>query len=314
MRSGLASGDFASIGECMVELSPTGDGLYRQGFAGDTLNTAWYVRALVSQVGRKVRYVSAVGTDALSETMLGFLSDAGIDTGSIARIDDRTVGLYLITLVGAERSFTYWRNSSAARRLAADTERLRRALDGVGTAYLSGITLAILEPEDRARLLSVLTDFRKNGGEVVFDPNIRPRLWSDRETMARVTTDGYRAATIALPTFPDEADLYGDASPGDTANRIAALGVREVAVKNGPDPVFLRVAGDADATIAARTEVQPIDTTGAGDSFNGGYIAARLAGRSPIEAATLGHAIAARVIRHRGALAPFAAVADLATF
>ncbi len=314
MRNGLASGDFASIGECMVELSPTGDGLYRQGFAGDTLNTAWYVRALTSQAGRKVRYVSAVGSDALSDTMLGFLSDAGIDTGSITRIADRTVGLYLITLVGAERSFTYWRRDSAARRLASDRERLKAALDGVGTAYLSGITLAILEPEDRVRLLSVLTDFRRDGGEVVFDPNIRPRLWSDRETMARVTTDGYRVATIALPTFPDEADVFGDASPSDTADRIAALGVREVAVKNGPDPVFLRVRGEPDTTIAALTEVQPIDTTGAGDSFNGGYVAARLAGRSPGEAAKLGHAVAARVIRHRGALAPFASVADLAVF
>lgn len=314
MRTGLVSGDFASIGECMVELAPTDNGFYRQGFAGDTLNTAWYVRGLTQGSGRKVRYVSAVGTDGLSETMLGFLSDAGIDTGSVARIDDRTVGLYLITLVGAERSFTYWRQNSAARRLASDRERLRTALDGVGTAYLSGITLAILEPEDRVRLLSVLSAFRNSGGDVVFDPNIRPRLWSDREIMAKVTTDGYRSATIALPTFPDEADLYGDASPRDTADRIAGLGVGEIVVKNGPEPVLLRVAGKPDAAVPALTEIQPIDTTGAGDSFNGGYIAARLAGRSPFDAATLGHSVAARVIRQRGALAPFSAVADLNVF
>ena len=310
----LTSGDFASLGECMVELAPTGEGLYQQGFAGDTLNTAWYVRGLTEKGARKVRYVSAVGTDALSDSLIAFLSNAGIDTRSVARIDDRTVGLYLITLVGAERSFTYWRNTSAARRLAADIGRLERTLDGVGVAYLSGITLAIVEPADRARLLSVLATFREGGGEVVFDPNIRPRLWTDRETMARVTTDGYRAATIALPTFPDEADLYGDGSPGDTADRIVALGVREVVVKNGPEPALLRLAGKPDISVPALTEVRPIDTTGAGDSFNGGYIAARLAGRSPFEAATLGHAIAARVIRHRGALAPFAAFADLNVF
>ena len=314
MRNGLASGDFASIGECMVELAPTGEGLYRQGFAGDTLNTAWYVLGLTSQGARKVRYVSAVGTDALSETMLGFLSEAGIDTRSVQRLEGRTVGLYLITLYGAERSFTYWRKDAAARRLASDASQLKLAFEGVGTAYLSGITLAILEPEDRARLLSALAAFRADGGEVVFDPNIRPRLWTDRETMARVTTEGYRAATIALPTFPDEADLYGDATPGDTASRVAALGVREVVVKNGPEPVLLRVAGEPDVIVPALTEVQPLDTTGAGDSFNGGYIAARLAGRSPFEAATLGHAVAARVICHRGALAPFTAVADLAVF
>ena len=97
------------MGECMVELAPTGDGLYRQGFAGDTLNTAWYVRGLTSAGPHKVRYVSAVGTDALSDSLLAFLSGNGIDTGSVARLGDRTVGLYLITLTGAERSFTYWR-------------------------------------------------------------------------------------------------------------------------------------------------------------------------------------------------------------
>jgi len=308
---GLASGDFASIGECMVELAPTGDGLYRQGFAGDTLNTAWYVRGLMPDGGRQVRYVSAVGRDALSDSLLAFLSDNGIDTGAVARLDDRTVGLYLITLAGAERSFTYWRAQSAARRLASDPERLRGALDGVGTAYLSGITLAILEPADRARLLSILADVRADGGEVVFDPNIRPRLWTDRETMARVTTEGYRVATIALPTFPDEADVYGDGAPSATADRIAALGVREIVVKNGAEPALLRVAGQPDLLSPALTEVQPIDTTGAGDSFNGGYIAARLAGRRPADAVALGHAVAALVIRHRGALAPFAAFANL---
>jgi 2-dehydro-3-deoxygluconokinase len=311
---GLASGDFASVGECMVELAPTGDGLYRQGFAGDTLNTAWYVRGLMPDGGRKVRYVSAVGRDALSDSLLAFLSDNGIDTAAVARLSDRTVGLYLITLAGAERSFTYWRTHAAARCLASDPARLRAALDGVGTAYLSGITLAILEPDDRVRLFSILADFRADGGEVVFDPNIRPRLWDDGQTMARVTTEGYLAATIALPTFPDEADVYGDGSPRETADRIAALGVREVVVKNGPEPALLRVAGEPDLFVPALTEVQPIDTTGAGDSFSGGYIAARLAGRSPFEAATLGHAVAARVIRHRGALAPFTAVADLAVF
>ncbi len=310
----LTLGDFASIGECMVELAPTGDGLFRQGFAGDTLNTAWYVRGLTRRGTRKVRYVSAIGTDALSESMLSFLSDAGIDTRSIIRLDDRTVGLYLITLVGAERSFTYWRNNSAARRLASDVERLKVGLDGAGTAYLSSITLAILEPEDRLRLLSVLAAFRSGGGEVIFDPNVRPRLWSDRETMARVTTEGYKVASIALPTFPDEADLYGDHTLSDTADRIAALGVREVVVKNGPEPALLRLAGEPDISAPALTEVKPIDTTGAGDSFNGGYIAARLAGRSPEEAVRLGHAVAARVIRHRGALAPFEAFADLSVF
>ena len=301
--------DVASIGECMVELAPAGNGLYRQGFAGDTLNTAWYIKALSSETCR-VRYVSAVGEDALSDQLIAFLNENGIDTTAVARDPTRTIGLYLITLAGAERSFTYWRSDSAARHLASDRGRLAAALTGFGTAYLSGITLAILEEADRQTLFSVLAEFRQGGGAVVFDPNIRPRLWPDRNTLVRVTTEGYRAATIALPTFSDEAELFGDRTPGDTAERMVALGVGEVAVKNGPEPVLVRTVGSADALVPALTEVEPIDTTGAGDSFNGGYIAARLAGHAPTKAARLGHKVAAQVIRHRGALVPFATLAN----
>ncbi len=303
-------GDIASIGECMVELAPAGGGLFQQGFAGDTLNTAWYLRALLPRETRKVRYVSAVGTDAISEAMLAFLADHGIDTGSIARLPDRTVGLYLITLDGAERSFSYWRSVSAARQLAADQARLAAALDGVAVAYLSGITLAILDPESRGRLFEVLSDLRRRGGAVVFDPNIRPRLWDSAATMAEVITRGYRASTIALPTFPDDAALYGDASPHETARRIADLGVREIAVKDGGNPALVWV--DGNTTMVPPSQVaRAIDTTGAGDSFNGGYLAARVAGRSPLEAARLGHDVAGRVICERGALAPMPLFTDL---
>lgn len=305
-------GDVASIGECMVEMASSGDdGLYRQGFAGDTLNTAWYVRALTCPAKRAVRYVSAVGNDGISERMLTFLEDNGIGTSSVARLADRTVGLYLITLDGAERSFTYWRSTSAAKKLAADPAFLASALDGAGLAYFSGITLAILEPEDRAKLFSVLADFRARGGEVAYDPNIRPRLWADRNTMATVITEGYSAATIALPTFPDDADLFGDTTPAATLDRLASLGVREIVVKDGAEPSWVR-ANDRDTKVPALNVATPVDTTGAGDSFNGGYIAARLAGRTPAEAAAHGHAVAARVICHRGALVDMPLFADLA--
>lgn len=309
-QTGYLAGDIASIGECMVEMAPDADGLYRQGFAGDTLNTAWYIRALTSPERRKVRYVSAVGTDALSQRMTDFLENNGLDPQAIARIPDRTLGLYLITLDGAERSFTYWRKDAAARLLASDVDRLRATLDGVGLAYFSGITLAILTPEDRQRLFSMLAHFRKGGGEVAFDPNIRPRLWPDRATMAEATAQGYKAATIALPTFPDDAELFGDGSPQATAERIAALGPREIIVKDGANPALVRM-DTAERFIPVAHGDRPIDTTGAGDSFNGGYLAGRSAGLDGVAATELAHKVAARVICVRGALAPMSMFDDL---
>ncbi|MCM5557107.1 sugar kinase [Pleomorphomonas sp. JP5] len=302
---------FASIGECMVELAPQAGGLYQRGFAGDTLNTAWYLRALLDRGKSLVKYVTGVGSDALSDEMVDFIASAGIDTSAIDRVAGRTVGLYLITLNGAERSFTYWRNESAAKLLASVSTRLDAALADVDVAYFSGITLAILSSEHRRALFAALAKVRARGGEVVFDPNLRPRLWPDPSTMAAAIIEGYRAATIALPTSPDDAELYGDADAIGTADRIAALGVREVVVKAGAEPTLVR-AGGLDAWVAAERVDRPVDTTGAGDSFNAGYLAARLAGgRSPAEAVRHGHAVAARVIQARGALIDMNLVADL---
>ncbi|WP_370677968.1 sugar kinase [Pleomorphomonas sp. PLEO] len=302
---------FASIGECMVELAPQASGLYRRGFAGDTLNTAWYLRALLDRRESLVKYVTGAGTDTLSDEMVRFIADAGIDTSAIERIADRTVGLYLITLHGAERSFTYWRNESAAKLVASVGARLDAALADVEVVYFSGITLAILSSEHRRTLFMSLAKVRARGGVVVFDPNLRPRLWPDRSTMAAAIIEGYRAATIALPTSPDDADLYGDADAVGTADRISALGVAEIVVKAGADPTLVR-AGGVDSWVAAERVDQPVDTTGAGDSFNAGYLAARLAGgRSPAEAARHGHAVAARVIQARGALIDMNLLADL---
>lgn len=302
---------FASIGECMIEFAPTENGLYRRGYAGDTLNTAWYVRALIRGEENRVRYVTALGTDAASEQMRAFLSRQVIDTSGIASIPDRTVGLYMITLTGAERSFSYWRSNSAARLLAADTGRLNAALADISFVYFSGITLAILEPADRFRLLDALEVVRQRGGTVAYDPNIRPRLWSDSATMRTAITDGYRSATIALPTFPDEADVFGDRTPLETIERIASIGVPEIVVKDGAEPCVLRAGGEIHQ-VPPQPVHSPVDTTGAGDSFNGGYLAGRMTGKNPMAATRLGHAVAARVIQHRGALIDMTVLSDLA--
>ena len=299
--------NFASIGECMVELSSTGEGLYRRGFAGDTLNTAWGVRALADPSELDVRYVTCVGDDKLSDDLVGFIDGAGIGTGSIRRVPARTVGLYMITLDGYERSFTYWRDTAAARLLAENPDALAAALADVDCVYLSGITLAILSPEHRRNLLDVLAGVRARGGMIAFDGNVRLRLWPNVDAMRAGLEAGYRASTIALPTFPDEQAIFNDVSAEVCAIRIAGYGVPEVVVKDGADPCTLWFDGAAHVVPAVKVE-QPTDTTGAGDSFNAGYLAARLSGASPIEAAKLGHRVASRVICSPGALIDMAAL------
>jgi 2-dehydro-3-deoxygluconokinase len=299
----MARTGIVSIGECMLELSGKGGDDWRLGFAGDTLNTLWALRALTGSE-RTANYISAFGDDPFSKDQIAFFKANGIGIGESPIIPGAHPGLYAITLTGAERSFTYWRNDSAARQLASDPARLAKSLENQALVYFSGITLAILEPAAREVLFDAVSAARKAGSLIAFDANYRPRLWKTPEDARAAIGEALSVTDIALPTFPDEQSLYGDASPEATADRLATAGVREIVVKNGELPASICHAGKLESLAAVHVQ-SPVDTTGAGDSFNGSYLAARLAGLSPVDATRKAHAVAAAVVQVRGALAPF---------
>ncbi|WEF24824.1 sugar kinase [Paracoccus sp. S3-43] len=290
-----------SIGEAMVELGQADQpGLWRLGIAGDTLNTAWYLRRLLG-ADSQVDYLTRVGTGAFSQRMLDFLAAEGIGTAHIGRDPDREIGLYAISLKDGERSFAYWRDTSAARRLADDPAVLDAALEGAAVAYVSGITVAILPSEGRANLRAALTRARAAGTRVVFDPNLRPRLWADAATMRQGISDAAAGADLVLPSFDDEATHFGDADPQATVARYLALGAGQVVVKNGGGPI--RFGGrDGCGAVTDLVPEAPVDSTAAGDSFNAGYLAAWLTGADCAAAIAAGHALSRKVIGHRGAL------------
>ncbi|WEX11454.1 sugar kinase [Chelativorans sp. AA-79] len=299
----MKAGGVASVGECMLELSGGRDDNWRMGHAGDTFNTLWAIRALTSDT-TPADYVSAFGDDPFSGQQKDFFAKHGIGTAASPVIPGRRPGLYAITLTGAERSFTYWRADSAARLLADDERELQKSLHNRELIYFSGITLAILEDAARETFFSVLHDVRREGSRIAFDPNYRPRLWSSPEAARVAFETALGSSDIALPTFPDEAALYDDADPEATARRIRQAGVGEIVVKNGSEPTLLSSEGKETSIPALHVET-PVDTTGAGDSFNGAYLAARLAGDAPETAARRAHRVAAAVIQVYGALAPF---------
>ncbi len=290
------------VGEAMLEFAPVGDGLYRRGFAGDTLNTCWHVAGLLGERGR-VGYYTAVGKDAVSDELVAFIASGGLDTSRIARDPARTLGLYVISLDGAERSFSYWRDQSAARRLADDPARLDAALAGCGLIHVSGITLAIIGPEGRTNLLAALARARSTGAVVSFDPNARPRLWGSVDELRRAARETMEITDIALPSFDDEQKFWGDANSEATIERLAALGVDEIVVKNGADDIAFGV-GARRAKLPTPKVEGVKDTTGAGDAFNAGYLAARLSGLDVAASCRFGQCVAAEVICCYGALAP----------
>ncbi len=289
-----------SVGECMVELSPDGPSRYRQGFAGDTFNTAWYLRRLLPAPWR-VGYATCLGEDALSDEMLRFIKSSGIETENIRRLPGLTVGIYMIHLAAGERTFTYWREQSAARHLADDPDVLLKLVSGQRLVFISGITLAILPPTGRAALLSCLRTAREAGSTVAFDPNLRPALWEDLATMRHAVAKAAGVADVVLPSFDEEAAHFGDKAPLDTIARYRQAGAAVVAVKNADKPSVAWDSASGTATYSPE-RVTPRDTTAAGDAFNAGFLAARLQGRGLTSAVEAGAALARKVVQAPGAL------------
>jgi 2-dehydro-3-deoxygluconokinase len=296
-------GRLLSIGECMVELMQAEGDLLRKGYAGDTFNTAYYAR-LFLPADWSVDYLTAVGTDTVSDEMLAFIEKTGVGTGHIRRVEGRSPGLYMIHLKDGERSFSYWRSVSAAKTLADDADHLRAAIEASDIIVFSGITLAILAPSAVETLLSELRRAKAAGKRVVFDPNIRPRLWNDKATMLDTISAGARASSLVMPSFDDEATHFGDADIAATIARYRALGVENIVVKDGAHGVTLSFGGKTPEFVPSAKVERIVDTTSAGDSFNGAFLARYAIDGDPVAAAGFAAATAAAVIQHHGALVP----------
>jgi 2-dehydro-3-deoxygluconokinase len=303
----------ASIGECMIELRHRSAAELDLAYGGDTLNTAVYLARLTRGRDVRVDYVTALGDDAYSEAMLEVWRSESLGTDLVARLPGRLPGLYTIrTDARGERSFTYWRQAAAARDMLREgrAEQVAAALEGYDLLYLSGITLSILDPPQRAALAAIADRVRAGGGRVAFDGNYRPVGWPDPAAARAAYEEMLVRVDIALPTLDDEQALFGVSDAPACTDRLHRLGIAEIAIKLGEAGCFLSSA-EFTGEIAAEPVEAVVDSTAAGDSFNAGYLAARLLGAEPPAAARLGNRLAARVIAHPGAIIPAAAMADL---
>jgi 2-dehydro-3-deoxygluconokinase len=291
------------IGEAIVELARGGDGRFALASSGDTFNTAIYL----ARAGTAVAFASALGDDPYSDAIVSLAAAEGIGTDLIARVPGR---LPCVALVDSdnkgERRTHYWRGAAPAGELfeLPNWARTAESLLDARLIYFSGITLSLYSNVGLGRFLAAVELARGNGAKVAFDGNFRPQAWRGDLTRTRtVFAEALKRVDIALPAYDDEAVLWGDPSPEATIERMQAFGVAEIVVKNGPNSALVAHASERDA-VPVPDVMLPVDSTAAGDGFNAGYLAARLLGRGPIEAAAAAHRLAGQVIRHRGAIAP----------
>lgn len=314
----------AMIGECMIELNGSPFGAIHQTLGGDTLNTAIYTARAAKLLNKgasqthsnlTVSYVTGLGTDIISQTMQSMWQAEGIDTKLICEFDKKSPGLYWIILdKHGERSFMYWRDQSAAKvwlqheKAPAILETLR-SYDWI---YLSGISLAILNEYDRAKLIDFLTIYRQQGGKIAFDSNYRQALWPDQAAMREVYKAILSLTDLALLTNEDEMAIW-EIQASQILDNLQQFKLPVLVLKLGEAGAQIIEKGDIDNArlIPAIKVATIVDTTSAGDSFNAGVLASLIAGMSIDESCKNGHQVASTVIQYKGAIIPNDSMPDL---
>jgi 2-dehydro-3-deoxygluconokinase len=294
----------ACIGECMIELKQAEGGLFSRGYGGDTLNTSVYL----ARLGVEVDYITALGDDSLSEEMIAGWAAEGVGTSRVARLKSKLPGIYMIQTDNlGDRRFFHWRESAAARSLMdlPETGDMLASLSSYEVVYLSAITLSIYSAQGRARLIDALHRARKQGARIAFDTNFRARGWPDPDVARAVFDEAFAASDIVLAATEDLLPLYPDESDAQLLERIRS----DEAVLKLLSPASIVRFDGVSKEVRAEPVTQPVvDTTAAGDSFAAAYIAARLAGSAPVEAARSGHWLGGVVVGYPGAIIPRSAM------
>lgn len=283
----------------MIELSQGANSGLLRGYGGDTLNTAVYL----ARLGVSVDYITALGDDPFSDEMLNGWESEGVGVGRVVRVPGKLPGLYAIrTNEAGERSFYYWRENSAARQLLdlPETGGLLASLARYDVVYLSGVTLSLYGADGRQRLIEALKTARRGSTRIAFDTNFRTQGWPDLDIARQVYRDMLVVADIVLASVDDLTPLFGARMHGELIDRMFA---GEIVLKLAEPGSVVRYDGEKH-TVKAESVSRVMDTTAAGDSFSAAYLAARLNGAAPVDAARAGHRLAGVVVGHRGAIIP----------
>ena len=229
----------------------------------------------LSRLGHHVSWISALGLDELGELILRAVRAEGVDTSQVRRSEYRTGLFFKEILPNSNVNVTYYREGSAASRMTiedVDFEQIRKAK----VLYLTGITLAISESA-KELLFEIANRLKNDNVRVVFDPNIRLKLWDAQE--ARDTIRRFLPYVDDLIIGKTEAELLlGYDDPERAIREFTGIGCKNVVIKLGKEGAAYCINGMT-GKVKNPKNFNEIDPVGAGDAFSSGYISGILDGK-----------------------------------
>ena len=243
------------------------------------------------------RLVGTVGDDSAGRHAVDGLTDAGVDVSAVRTIStEPTVMVIVVLPPGGERLIYVWPARGGAHA-HLDPELAIGAVEDADWVHISGICLRVAPA--RHALLAAMERARDRGIPVSLDLNLRLENWGWEEGFRQVALDAVERADVVLGSAVDEIAPLGDTDEPVNAGRVLGGHDRLVVARLGAEGSM--AITDREVITAPGFDVPVVDTVGAGDAFNAGFIAARLDDRSLGESLAWGNAVAASTISRRGA-------------
>ncbi|MDP6952471.1 MAG: sugar kinase, partial [Alphaproteobacteria bacterium] len=293
------------LGEPMAEFSQLPDGPpghYLAGHGGDTSNCA----IAAARQGAAVGYVTVLGADRFGDSFVDLWRREGVDNSGVGRDEAAHTAVYFIDHGPDGHRFSYLRAGSAASRMRPE-DLPKGLIAEAQVLHVSGISQAISASASDT-VFRAIEIARANGTKVSYDPNLRLSLWPLARARA-VIHAGLAGADYVLTNLEEGRQLTGATSAEAVAEHYLGLEVGTVVVKMGADGALL--ASGAERHRMPGHAVAAIDASGAGDTFDGAFLAEIVRGADNQAAATYANAAAALSTTGYGAVAPIPRRADV---
>lgn len=312
--------DIVALGELLIDFTESGTSengmkLFEQNPGGAPAN----LLTVASHLGYRTSFIGKVGKDMHGEFLIKTLEKEGIGTHSLI-VDQK----YFTTLAfveigeGGERNFSFARKPGADTKLSAE-ELDQKLLKNCKIFHFGSLSLTA-EPSHKATLTAV--DIAKKAGAIIsYDPNYRVSLWSDQDTAVEMMKSVIPLVDVMKVSDEESLLLTGEKEYLSAVQKLLEMGPKLIALTLGENGVMIATRNQKE--VIAGFSVNAVDTTGAGDSFWGGFLSKYLSYGKRIEeldweeiheCAVVGNAVAALCVQNRGGIPAIPDKFEVGTF